>query len=210
MLRPNIIILADSKSVLPLNRKFFIEYQIDTINQVYFNPTIIIIAGREYSLLNNKLYDKKVNLIYNKYYECYGTAYSIYLAIKYLNNQTLYIIHGNLILNINILQTLYKENSKIIINKLTKNNCRNVGVNIFNNKLVSFDYSVPIKYIGACSLRRKEYEQYFKKYNPRLFYFEILEDCIRNELIQIETVYHEAFQINKLSDMKKYENTFST
>lgn len=116
----NIVKSYGPQCLYQVDQTTVLSSQIETINQSFKNPNIIIVAGFKYKKIKSHVKDyNNVLVIENTQYEHTNDLYSIYLAMPHLVNNVL-IINDNIIFNQTLFNKFKKYQSHLFItNKQT-------------------------------------------------------------------------------------------
>jgi choline kinase len=215
----NIIILGDkyrkgmkSKGCVGLikySKHTLLENQYKTIQKTFASSNIIYVGGFEYKKLKNYVHKNNLNIetVYNKLYEKYNNAYSLFVAKKFLNKDTL-IIFGDTIINKSMFNNFDKSTgSQIFIQKNDKNS--DIGC-IKNDKeqIVNISFDLPNTVYGIYYICRRDTELIKdvvqKTENHNCFLFELLNTMIENKrIIKAHIISNRSTHITKKKKVKK-------
>lgn len=191
----NFIILGDKfqkrrktkgcPGLFKLDKETIIEHQYKTISKNFTQANIIYVYGFDAKRLlsfieeTNSLH-KKITLLYNDFHQVYNYAYSLYLAKKYLDQDT-FIMFGDSVIEKNFFKT-------IDVNKDSQ-------IAISNNKTGSL----------GCVLHEKLVQNIFYDLDNSIEEIYFLKEKDARSLAEIlnNTIYHNYFVfelINKLID----------
>jgi NDP-sugar pyrophosphorylase family protein len=113
------------KSLLPINGKPFIKYQLDLLNDNGFTDVVLCVGylGREIELIIKNKY-KDINIQYSYDGDTYlGTAGAIRKALYFLND-SFFVMYGDSYLNVEYdkIQKKFAESNKLSMITVFKNN----------------------------------------------------------------------------------------
>lgn len=111
------------KSLVKINSKTILEYQIDTLSQFNLNKFIITTGPFEDQIINifNKKYSElKIEFVHNPKYDSTNYIYSLWLTKSKVNDNII-LIHGDLIFNGDIVKKVIDAPGNcVLINKKVK------------------------------------------------------------------------------------------
>lgn len=107
------------KCLIKIKKKEIINHLID--NSIKNNvKNITVITGFKNNLLQNKIKKKNVKYIYNKFFSKYEMVYSIYLALKNINDDIL-ISYSDIYYDEKIFKLISKHKKKNLLLPIKKN-----------------------------------------------------------------------------------------
>lgn len=168
------------KSLVQVGENKLIDIQISLLKKHFPNARITYIVGFQRSKLAD--YRKDVRLIINRRFEETGVAYSIGLAVqRQLRKSPCLIIYGDLVFNEDLIlmiksQMLSRKSFVLTDDQEVKKT--DIGVNIYQDKVVSFSYQPLFKWNQIAYLSREDAKNFAKlalqKKNVRCYGHEIL------------------------------------
>lgn len=218
------------KCLVNVNNKSIIDYQREIFK--YFK-TIIIIVGYKGHLIKKKLKNlKNIIFIENKHYRQTNMVYSLCLARKYFNNDTI-ITYSDIIFDKNIIKNIYKKKNNILpINKEWKdlwlkrmkkkdiyNDAEDLQIkyNQISQIGTKIQGTLPkYQYMGIIKLNKSSLIKFFnifKAYNkPKISFTDFLNYLIKKYKFNIEAYKNSKYwyEIDNETDLKFTEKQLKT
>jgi CTP:phosphocholine cytidylyltransferase-like protein len=180
----NIIILGDkyqkgmkSKGCVGLikynNRSIILDNQYHTLKNIFPKSNIVYVYGFDGKRFINfiKKHDYDISLIYNENFDKFNSAYSLLVAKKFLDSETL-IVSGNTLIKASLFSAFHeKDKSHIFVSKnekvsnigcvLTKNTVENISFDLSNTLYDMFFLSRTDSILVSNLLSQNKYNNYF-------------------------------------------------
>lgn len=139
---------------------------------------IIYVGGYKYS--NIEIDDNDIKLIENKNYLEKNNAYSLKLALPYVQSDYAIILFNKIVFNHTIFNRLNYNSSCLFIDN-SEDNSYNLGCIINNNIVSNIFYNLPNKLCGIYGLAKSEISLLKNiEINDNLFIFEVMNNLIEN------------------------------
>lgn len=148
----------EPRSLLKINNKTLIEYQIETLNNVFKELEILLVVGYKSEKIIKKLQDHNIRIIENQLFDETNAGESIRLVVNNNIHNKLLIIHGDLHFNIETLKGLNYNKSFLLIDNNLQMSDREVGMAINDNKVTNLSYGLKSKWCQIAYIQGQEYE----------------------------------------------------
>lgn len=201
------------KSLLKIKEnKRLIDYQLEAINKVFNNKEIILVGGYQANSVFNHIPDNVIQ-IENQSYQNTNVSKSIAIGLRAATTQNVIIIYGDLFFTNKTINIEYKNKSFLCISNEMKT--EEVGINIYNNNIVSLFYDIVPKWGQIMYLVGKELSLLknivFNSENDKMFGFQIINDIIDNHG-SFSSVYlkHPVYDIDTTKDLKHVKEKYAS
>lgn len=215
------VILADSpgyrmksygpSSLISFNRKKLIDIQIQSITTTFTNFEIILCCGfdidKVYRHIKTNYSHINIRIVENQIYNNSNSCESARIAINNTNNNKIFIIDGNLMLNNVVFDTIETKESYVYAEKYACENLH-VGINVNeHNNVEHFSYGAYLTWSEILFLHNKDIIESFRKVINNIdfknkFIFEALNELIKQDYI-IKYIVNEN-KIRKVNNIKTY------
>lgn len=209
----------EPRSLLKIHNKTLIEYQIETLNDIFKELEILLVVGYKSEKIIKKLQDRNIRIIENQLFEETNAGESIRLVVNNNVHNKILIIHGDLHFNIETLKGLNYNKSFLLIDNNLQMSDREVGTAINDNKVTNLSYGLKSKWCQIAYIQGPEYEilkQVLLKDKEQIrkkVSFEIINDIINRggSFVSIEPEKMKILEIDCIRDInnEKFKYTYS-
>lgn len=169
------------RSLININGKPLIQYQISSISDAYPEAEIIAVLGFEIDKVV-QFCQPGTRIVENEIYDSRSVVSSIRLAALNALNRNLLIVYGDLFFSTPTIDNLTKDGTCVVFDSHESISKDSVGVNIVNNEVEHFTFGVHTKWAQIAFIHENDYPIFFKfvmdKNNGKLYLHEIFNMMI--------------------------------
>lgn len=199
----------EPRSILKIGSKTLLEHQLETINRCFSGPEIICVFGYDAQKIIKKF--DKIRIIENQLYETTNSSESLRLAINNTNKNGVLFMHGDLLFNVETLNSISYNKSFVLIDNKKMFDVSEVGVTIGANKKASiFSYGLNTKWCQIAFITGKELKiakaifNKFENHDKKMLLFELLNKMINlgASFDCIEPTNMKILEIDRIKDIE--------
>lgn len=153
ILRPRTKTVGPTSLIKINSQQTLLEYQVQSIRQVYPKSEIILVVGYEAQKVCQSRPDG-IKIVENPFYESRGNAEEIRLALNIINNNTVIVIDGGTIFSSEVLVPLKKHGSSILVTESA--NSEELGTTNNSGRLRALGFGHPFVWSNIGIFQEKE------------------------------------------------------
>lgn len=186
------------KALLEVSERYtLLNYQIDTLKKLYPESEIIVVVGYNSDLLIKNKHPQS-RIVENQLFETTGEIESLRLGINNICRENLLVVMDDVFFEKNAVSGMTKCTSVLLDYNSNKSD-NDIGVEIVNNKIISFNYDSPHKWMGLAYIDKSDLKfvkDFCIRNNGNMFVFEAIENIVKvgNNL----NIFHTENKIHKL------------
>ena len=194
------------KCLFKTSEETILDKQISIIKSNFSQNEIILVVGFEANKVIKKISDD-IRVVENQLYQTTNSSESLRLAINNSVSDKIFFIHGDLIFNKEIFDSLDFSRSFVLVDSKNQIEDNEVGITIVNNKATFFSYGLDTKWCQMAYIRGKEFSILKSLYNKpgkdKLYTFEMLNMIIekKGSLIAVEPENMNIKEIDSFKDL---------
>lgn len=148
----------EPRALLKIGNDVLVERQIKTI-RYYIDSEILLVVGYKANKIIRRVSGiPNVRIIENQNFDTTNAAESIRLAVNNNTQNSLLVMHGDILFNADTLKDLSFNKSFVIIDSHGQIKDREVGLSIDNNTLMNLSYDLTPKWCQIAYFTGKEYQ----------------------------------------------------
>ena len=194
------------KCLFKTSEETILDKQISIIKSNFPQNEIILVVGFEANKVIKKISDD-IRVVENQLYQTTNSSESLRLAVNNSVSDKIFFIHGDLIFNKEIFDSLDFSRSFVLVDSKNQIEDNEVGITIVNNKATFFSYGLDTKWCQMAYIRGKEFSILKSLYNKpgkdKLYTFEMLNMIIekKGSLIAVEPENMNIKEIDSFKDL---------
>ena len=194
------------KCLFKTSEETILDKQISIIKSNFPQNEIILVVGFEANKVIKKIPDD-IRVVENQLYQTTNSSESLRLAVNNSVSDKIFFIHGDLIFNKEIFDSLDFSRSFVLVDSKNQIEDNEVGITIVNNKATFFSYGLDTKWCQMAYIRGKEFSILKSLYNKpgkdKLYTFEMLNMIIekKGSLIAVEPENMNIKEIDSFKDL---------
>ena len=194
------------KCLFKTSEETILDKQISIIKSNFSQNEIILVVGFEANKVIKKIPDD-IRVVENQLYQTTNSSESLRLAVNNSVSDKIFFIHGDLIFNKEIFDSLDFSRSFVLVDSKNQIEDNEVGITIVNNKATFFSYGLDTKWCQMAYIRGKEFSILKSLYNKpgkdKLYTFEMLNMIIekKGSLITVEPENMNIKEIDSFKDL---------
>lgn len=194
------------KCLFKTSEETILDKQISIIKSNFSQNEIILVVGFEANKVIKKIPDN-IRVVENQLYQTTNSSESLRLAVNNSVSDKIFFIHGDLIFNKEIFDSLDFSRSFVLADSKNQIEDNEVGITIVNNKATFFSYGLDTKWCQMAYIRGKEFSILKSLYNKpgkdKLYTFEMLNMIIekKGSLIAVEPENMNIKEIDSFKDL---------
>lgn len=200
-------------SLVNINNKYLIDFQIDAIKKSFSNYEIIICVGFDGEKINKyirtKYQDCNIRIVENQIFHLCNSCEGVRIALNNTLNNKILILDGSLLISKKTLCSIDLNSSCVFTEKYPSDNLE-IGVNVNeNNKAQHFSFGAYKTWSEILFLYGLEYVEHMRKFlshqdSKKKFIFEAMNDLLKNKY-DINCVENK-YPIHKINNIKTYHH----